>query len=152
MTDETATFSRTIPPTYNPLQVAADLTFSEVSVLSNLRVWIPLSLFAILSFAPKASYAQQSPPPPTPSHTQLPTPDTGDETANNMSAEMAKKAAKERAKAIKNDTDKLLKLSMELKESVDKSDENVLSLDVIKKAEEIEKLAKSVRAKMKGPN
>jgi len=92
MTDETATFSRTIPPTYNPLQVAADLTFSEVSVLSNLRVWIPLSLFAILSFAPKASYAQQSPPPPTPSHTQLPTPDTGDETANNMSAEMAKKA------------------------------------------------------------
>jgi hypothetical protein len=39
-----------------------------------------------------------------------------------------------------------------LKQSVDKSDENVLSLDVIKKAEEIEKLARSVKEKMKGPN
>jgi hypothetical protein len=46
----------------------------------------------------------------------------------------------------------LLKLSVELKQSVDKSDENVLSLEVIKKAEEIEKLAHSVREKMKGPN
>jgi hypothetical protein len=46
----------------------------------------------------------------------------------------------------------LLKLSLELKEYVDKSNENVLSLEVIKKADEIEKLAKSVRDKMKGPN
>ena len=65
---------------------------------------------------------------------------------------MTKRAAKERAAAIKSDTDKLLKLSMELKQYVDKSDENVLSLDVIKKAEEIEKLAKNVKDKMKGPN
>ena len=65
---------------------------------------------------------------------------------------MAKRAAKERAAALKVDTDKLLKLSVELKSYVDKSDENVLSLDVIKKAEEIEKLAKSVKDKMKGPN
>jgi hypothetical protein len=43
-------------------------------------------------------------------------------------------------------------LSVELKQSVDKSDENVLSLDVIKKAEEIEKLARGVKEKMKGPN
>jgi hypothetical protein len=69
-----------------------------------------------------------------------------------LSAEMTKRAAKERAAAIKSDTDKLLKLSMELKQYVDKSDENVLSLDVIKKAEEIEKLAKNVKDKMKGPN
>jgi hypothetical protein len=41
---------------------------------------------------------------------------------------------------------------VELKAYVDKSDENVLSLDVIRKAEEIERLAKSVRDKMKGPN
>ena len=65
---------------------------------------------------------------------------------------MAKKAAKERVAALKRDTEKLLKLSQELKESVDKSDENVLSVEVIKKAEEIEKLAKSVKDKMKGPN
>ena len=69
-----------------------------------------------------------------------------------IEAEMAKKAAKERAAALKIDAEKLLKLSVELKQSVDKSDENVLSLDVIKKAEEIEKLARSVKDKMKGPN
>jgi hypothetical protein len=65
---------------------------------------------------------------------------------------MEKKAAKERVASLKRDTDKLLKLSVELKAYVDKSDENVLSLDVVRKAEEIEKLAKSVRDKMKGPN
>jgi len=42
-----------------------------------------------------------------------------------------------------------LKLATELKDDVDKTNENVLSLDVIKKADEIEKLAKSVRDKMK---
>jgi hypothetical protein len=35
---------------------------------------------------------------------------------------------------------------------VDKSNENVLSLEVVKKADEIEKLAHSVKDKMKGPN
>lgn len=75
-----------------------------------------------------------------------------DEARARIAGDMAKKAAKDRVAAIKNDTDKLLKLSVELKQSVDKSDENVLSLDVIKKAEEIEKLARSVKEKMKGPN
>ena len=75
-----------------------------------------------------------------------------DEARARISAEMAKKAAKERVVALRHDTDKLLKLSVELKEFVDRSDENVLSLEVIKKAEEIEKLAHSVKDKMKGPN
>ncbi len=63
---------------------------------------------------------------------------------------MAKKANKERQAAIKSDTEKLVKLTAELKAYVDKSNENVLSLEVLKKAEEIEKLARSVREKMKG--
>ena len=75
-----------------------------------------------------------------------------DEARARVTSEMAKKAAKERVAALKHDTDRLLRLSVELKQSVDKSDENVLSLDVIKKAEEIEKLAHSVKEKMKGPN
>lgn len=79
-------------------------------------------------------------------------PADGDEARDRLSRDMEKKAAKERVAALKSDTDKLLKLSVELKACVDKSDENVLSLDVIKKAEEIEKLAKSVKDKMKGPN
>jgi hypothetical protein len=56
---------------------------------------------------------------------------------------------KERQAKLKADTDKLLELSTQLKQQVDKSNEHILSLDVIKKAEEIEKLAKSVREKMK---
>ena len=75
-----------------------------------------------------------------------------DEARARIARDMEKKAAKQRVAALKTDTDRLLKLSLELKEYVDKSNENVLSLEVIKKADEIEKLAKSVRDKMKGPN
>ena len=75
-----------------------------------------------------------------------------DEARSRITHDMEKKAAKERVAALKKDTDKLLTLSVELKEYVDKSNENVLSLDVVRKAEEIEKLAKSVKDKMKGPN
>lgn len=75
-----------------------------------------------------------------------------DEARARMTREIEKKAAKQRVAALKNDADKLLKLTTELKAYVDKSDENVLSVNVIKKAEEIEKLAKSVKDKMKGPN
>jgi uncharacterized protein YkwD len=67
-----------------------------------------------------------------------------------LERDMAKKANQERQLSLKRDTEKLLKLSTELKEYVDKTNENMLSLDVVKKAEEIEKLARSVKAKMKG--
>jgi len=76
----------------------------------------------------------------------------GDESQDRMFREMAKKANLERQAALKNDTEKLLKLAEELKASVDKSSASVLSLEVLKKAEEIEKLARSVKDKMKGPN
>jgi hypothetical protein len=78
--------------------------------------------------------------------------DTVNETQDRMAREMAKKANLERHTALKTDTDKLFKLAEELKDSVDKSSANVLSVDVVKKAEEIEKLAHSVKDKMKGPN
>ncbi len=57
-----------------------------------------------------------------------------------------------RQKQLKEDTDKLLQLATELKTSVDKTNENVLSLDVVKKAEEIEKLAKQVKTNMRDQN
>ena len=64
--------------------------------------------------------------------------------------EMEKKANLQRQADLKRDTEKLLKLSTELKEYVDKTNENVMSVEVIKKAEEIEKLAHSVKMKMRG--
>jgi hypothetical protein len=63
---------------------------------------------------------------------------------------MEKKANQQRQAELKRDTERLLKLSTELKEYVDKTNENILSLDVVKKADEIEKLAHSVKMKMRG--
>jgi hypothetical protein len=56
----------------------------------------------------------------------------------------------ERQKRLVADTDKLLALATDLKEQVDKTNKNILSIDVIKKADEIEKLAHSVKERMKG--
>jgi hypothetical protein len=75
---------------------------------------------------------------------------TDDVSRAKMERDMAKKANQARQADLKRDTDKLLKLAGELKEYVDKSDEGTLSLDVLKKAGEIEKLAHSVKDKMKG--
>jgi len=116
-------------------------------------VWVKFGgalLLCILTVAGFTQTSRQSTPPP-PVHDVNP-PGDEDDARKQIENEQAKKAAKERVAALKDDTDRLLKLSVELKQSVDKSDENVLSLDVIKKAEEIEKLAHSVKEKMKGPN
>ena len=72
-----------------------------------------------------------------------------DEPRLKMERDMAKKANQARQADLKRDTEKLLKLATELKESVDKTSESTLSVDVVKKAEEIEKLAHSVKDKMK---
>jgi hypothetical protein len=109
-------------------------------------------LLALCSVPCPAAAQQASPPPPPPHIGDLNPPADEDDARARITRDMEKKAAKARAAALKADTDKLLKLSVELKDYVDKADENVLSLDVIKKAEEIEKLAKSVKDKMRGPN
>jgi hypothetical protein len=64
--------------------------------------------------------------------------------------EMAKLRNIERQKKLEDDTAKLLSLANELKADVDKSTKDMLSLDVVKKADEIEKLAHSVKERMKG--
>jgi nitric oxide reductase activation protein len=56
----------------------------------------------------------------------------------------------DRQKRLVADTEKLLVLATDLKAQVDKSTKDTLSVDVIKKADEIEKLAHSVKERMKG--
>ena len=73
-----------------------------------------------------------------------------DERTVKMEGEQAKMRNIERQKKLVEDTTKLLALANELKVSVDKSDKNTLSLDVVRKADEIEKLAHSVKGRMKG--
>ena len=65
--------------------------------------------------------------------------------------EQARARNKERQEKLKADTDQLLKLATELKQYVDKTNENILSVEVVKKTEEIEKLAKKVKEGMRDP-
>jgi hypothetical protein len=117
------------------------------------RIFWTLSICLLFAFPGYPQQGSRPPAPPSPAVKDS-NPATGDvdEAQERMARELAKKANLERHAGLKADTDKLLKLAVELKDSVDKSNENVLSLDVVKKAEEIEKLAHSVRDKMKGPN
>lgn len=55
----------------------------------------------------------------------------------------------ERKRQITDDSARLLKLASDLKAEVDKTSKDTLSLGVIRKAEEIEKLAHNVKEKMK---
>lgn len=55
----------------------------------------------------------------------------------------------ERKKQLSDDSTKLLTLAMALKAEVDKTNKDMLSLNVIRKADEIEKLAHDVKEKMK---
>jgi hypothetical protein len=119
---------------------------------------IPIALSICMLFAISALAQNRTPSGPPPSLNQSPprvdSRESGgpDQPQQQLAHEMAKKANLQRQAALKADTDRLLKLAVELKDSVDKSNENLLSVDVLKKAEEIEKLAHSVKDKMKGPN
>jgi len=55
----------------------------------------------------------------------------------------------ERKKQIADDSERLLKMATDLKAEVDKTNKDTLSLNVIRKAGEIEKLAHNVKEKMK---
>jgi len=55
----------------------------------------------------------------------------------------------ERRAQLRRDTEKLAALTAELRENVARSNPDILSMDVVKKAAEIQKLAKSVQDKMK---
>ena len=81
-----------------------------------------------------------------PTHRQEP-PDPG---RVRMQEEQTKRGNDEPQKKLVADTAKLYELAGELKEQVGESDKNTLSVDVVKKAEEIERLARSVKEKMRG--
>jgi len=116
--------------------------------------FLPLLLVALLSPTLSQNQSQspiQAPPEPPRLHPpqQEQPPSAEDETRVRIEKDMAKKANKERQQQLKRDSDKLFDLATELKAYVDKSNENILSLDVIKKADQIERLARSVKEKMR---
>jgi hypothetical protein len=77
-------------------------------------------------------------------------PEEPDPMAPHRDQQQARLRNEDRQKRLVADTDKLLTLATDLKEQVDKSTKDTLSVDVIKKADEIEKLAHNVKERMKG--
>lgn len=100
--------------------------------------------------APNAQQ-QQRPMPGMPQKTGLgEDPNALDPMEAHRAAQQAKMMNDDRQKRLVADTDKLLALATDLKQQVDKSTKDTMSVDVIKKAEAIEKLARSVKERMKG--
>jgi hypothetical protein len=64
--------------------------------------------------------------------------------------QMARMRNEDRQKRLVTDADKLLALATDLKVQVDQSTTESLSVDTLKKIDEIEKLAHSVKERMKG--
>jgi hypothetical protein len=118
---------------------------------------LPLTLLFSNAFVQAQSKPPASETPQTPRRAvvievvarDIAPPVTGEDPRQKMERAQIVNAFMERQIALRRDTEKLLFLAEELKQNVDKTSPNILSMDVIKKAQEIEKLAKSVKDKMR---
>jgi peptidoglycan hydrolase CwlO-like protein len=89
----------------------------------------------------------QNPPHPTPNPGQNPP----DESAPPALPDAEKKMLENNDKDMKKKVEQLYKLASELKDQVEKTDSSkVLNLELLKKAEEIERLAHDIRSRSKG--
>jgi len=77
-------------------------------------------------------------------------PDLGPSLTPSQEEKQAKSRNEDRQKRLEADTKKLLELATELHTDVAKTNKDVLSIDVIKRADEIEKLAHAVKERMRG--
>lgn len=123
-------------------------SLSSLRKSRNVAVLAAVLLFCISGLA--AGWAQTADQPDPPAGGPQQTPEEQAWEARQRQA-LAKKENEKRLQDLKKDTAQLLQLATELKQYVDKTDENMLSVDVIKKAEAIEKLAHSIKENMKGP-
>jgi hypothetical protein len=117
-------------------------------------------VLAAVAFASFAAHAQQQPP-TAPIQPQSPrlgvdasTPGFGntnprDPDQARMLKDMSRERNNLRQKQIVDETNHLLDLAKQLKDAVDKSSKDQLSLEVVNTATEIEKLAKTVKEKMR---
>ena len=99
----------------------------------------------VVSAAASAASAQL-PPLVTQSQTMRNIPVTRDDAEQRK---LAIAANQQRQLEIKRDLEKMSELTQELKQYLATSGQGIMSLDAIKKAEQIEKLARSIKSKMK---
>ncbi|MGA8313104.1 MAG: hypothetical protein WB755_23975 [Terriglobales bacterium] len=113
-----------------------------------LKPILPLTLFFTLVFGGLAFGQDEIHLPPMvrqgPNTSNIPV-----RTQDEADRERARKANEMLQMEIKRDTEKLFQLTTELKDFVEKSDQGVLPADILKKAEQVEKLAHSVKSKLK---
>lgn len=124
----------------------------ESRCIVSRRILFLLSWLAILSPSIPAQSTlcdDQQLRPRSPYDSRPRDPSQGPDIPADMQRKQMKELNQERYTTLKKDTDKLLQIATELKQKVDKTNENQLSLEVIRKTEEVEKLAKSIRDKMK---
>ena len=115
-----------------------------------------MACLAAMTFLTCAALPGQQAPSPdadkphlTPKSNNLADADKGMQMGEQQPGKQNEAAPADRKKQIAEDSAKLLKLATALKTEVDKTTLDTLSLTVIRKADEIEKLAHSIREKMK---
>jgi hypothetical protein len=114
---------------------------------------LPMLVFLLLCL-PVGAHAQQV---DTQTHTPPVVPGIGPDNNSNggdpslrrMTEQMAMRRNTERQQQIVSDSAHLLDLAQKLNDEVTKSTKDELSVSVVKKADEIEKLAKSIKEKMR---
>jgi hypothetical protein len=105
-----------------------------------------LAALGAVCLRPKSLSAQNPVPPP-----RLPRGDEKPPGPPDSSAPSTKTLLEQNQKNIKKDIEKLYQLVTQLKTEVEKTDSTaVLSVPLVKKAEEIEKLAKQIKERAKG--
>ena len=131
----------------NLLGVGAFLRNSRKSVLAG------IFLLSLLTVTGKTQHTGQQQMPDQSDPLKVPGSADGRRDNDPLRASTAERQAKmrndERQKRLVSDTDKLLALATQLHTDVSKTDKNILSIDVVKRAEEIEKLAHSVKERMR---
>jgi hypothetical protein len=122
------------------------------------RTIVCLGALAVAIAVLGAAQSTVNPQLPAPPHKPLLSPDANRLPDANDQMEMREQQGKkqnytaanlERRKQIADDSAKLLKLAADLNTEVDKTTKDTLSLSVIRRADEIEKLAHNVKEKMK---
>lgn len=112
--------------------------------------WFAAALGVVMLSGVSAASAQTVHLPPTITQPQgggSPPVTNGDD---DVQKQQAIAANEQRRIEIRRDTEKMAELTQELKDYLEKSEQgSVVSVDAIKKAEQIEKLAHSVKSKMK---
>jgi len=135
---------------------------SSLWKVGSAGVILAMILAAGLRTTPVAAQQQQQPPhqpgampdisqpSSTPHMPGVPAAETApDPMRASMREQMIHQANEQRHKKMLDDANKLVQLSNELKVDVEKTQKDELSLEVLKKAAELEKLAHDVQQKMK---